>query len=286
MSPAPRADPAQVSGSAAGRGTSAAYLEKIDREGNDLVMDYVAALLEQNELFGELIRDADPSTPVPTCPGWTIQQLVRHVGRGDRWAAQILRDRVEDYLDPRTVRDGKPPSDPDGVVEWLHGSPRTLVDAIADVGEDTPAWTFLGPRPAAWWVRRRLHEATVHRADAALALGARYALAAPLAADGITEWLDMLVAEQRTGRSTPLATGTTLHLHATDDLGSAGEWTVRGDEDGISWEHGHSEGTTMVRGRAADLLLALFRRRSAADVDVRILGAQEVWTNWLNRTQF
>ncbi|MEV6863375.1 maleylpyruvate isomerase family mycothiol-dependent enzyme [Streptosporangium subroseum] len=273
-------------GSAAGGGTSAVYPEEVDREGDDLVMDYVAALLEQNELFGELIRGADPSTPVPTCPGWTIQQLVRHVGRGDRWAAQILRDRVEDYLDPRTVRDGKPPSDPDGAIEWLHGSPRALVDAMADVGENTPAWTFLGPRPAAWWVRRRLHEATVHRADAALALGVRYDLAAPLAADGITEWLDMLVTEQRTGRSTPLDTGTTLHLHATDDLGSAGEWMVRGDEGGISWEHGHRDGTTLVRGRAVDLLLVLFRRRSAADVDVQILGAQEVWTNWLNRTPF
>ncbi|WSA22509.1 hypothetical protein OHB15_24830 [Streptosporangium subroseum] len=75
-------------------------------------------------------------------------------------------------------------------------------------------------------------------------------------------------------------------MHATDDLGSAGEWMVRGDEDGISGEHGHGEGTTSVRGRAVDLLLILSRRRSAADVDVRILGAQEVWTNWLNRTPF
>ena len=88
----------------------------------------------------------------------------------------------------------------------------------------------------------------------------------------------MLVAEQRTGRSTPLDNGTTLHLHATDDLGSAGEWMVQGDEGGISWEHGHREGTTLVRGRAVDLLLVLFHRRSAADVGVRIFGAQEVWT--------
>jgi uncharacterized protein (TIGR03083 family) len=248
-------------------------------------MDYVAALLEQNELFGELIRVADPSTPVPTCPGWTIQQLFRHVGRGDRWAAQIIRDRVEDYLDPRTVRDGRPPSDPGGAIEWLHGSARALVDAVAEVGEGTPVWTFLGPRPAAWWVRRRLHEATVHRADAALALGLRYDLAAPLAADGITEWLDRLAAE-RNGRSAPLDTGVTLHLHATDDLESAGEWMIRGNEDGISWEHGHGKGTAAVRGRAVDVLLALVRRRTAADADVQILGAQEVWTDWLNRTPF
>jgi uncharacterized protein (TIGR03083 family) len=210
--------------------------------------------------------------------------LFRHVGRGDRWAAQIVRDRVEDYLDPRTVRDGKPPSDPDGAIEWLHGSAQAVVDAVAHVGEDTAVWTFLGPRPAAWWVRRRLHEATVHRADAALALGVGYDLAAPLAADGISEWLDRLAAERRDGSPAPLGTGATLHVHATDDLGSAGEWMIRGDQDGMSWEHGHGKGTTAVRGRAVDLLLALLRRRPAADVRVQVIGAQEVWTNWLKRT--
>jgi uncharacterized protein (TIGR03083 family) len=247
-------------------------------------MDYVAALLEQNELFGELIHDADPSTPVPTCPEWTLQQLFRHVGRGHRWAAQIVGDRLEDYLDPRTVRNGKPPSDPDGAIEWLHGSARAVIGAVADAGEDTPVWTFLGPRPAAWWVRRRLHEATVHRADAALALGVRYDLTASLAADGISEWLDRLAAEQTTPGSAPLDPGVTLHLHATDDLNSAGEWMIAGHEDGMSWEHGHGKATTAVRGPVVDLLLALLRRRSAADVGLRIFGDQEVWTNWLNRT--
>jgi uncharacterized protein (TIGR03083 family) len=247
-------------------------------------MDYAAALLEQNAFFGRLIRDADPSAPVPTCPDWTIQQLFRHVGRGHRWAAQIVRDRVEDYLDPRTVRDGKPPSDPDGAIEWLHGSARAVVDAVADVGHDTPVWTFLGPRPAAWWVRRRLHEATVHRADAALTLGVPYELEVSLAADGISEWLDRLAAEQWGGRAAPLDTGVTLHLHATDDLDSAGEWMIRGDRDGISWEHWHGRGTAAVRGRAVDLLLALLRRRSAADAGLRTVGDEQVWANWLDRT--
>jgi uncharacterized protein (TIGR03083 family) len=259
-------------------------IERPDGEVDDLVVDYVAALLEQNEFFGELIRDADPSTPVPTCPGWTIKQLFRHVGRGHRWAAQIVRDREETYLDPRAVRDGKPPTDPDGAIEWLHGSARALVDAVTDAGEDTPVWTFLGPRPAAWWVRRRLHEATVHRADAAVALGVPYDLAAPLAADAISEWLDRLTAEQRDGRPAPLDAGVTLHLHATDDLGPAGEWVIRADEHGISWDHGHGKGITAVRGRAVDVLLALVRRRSAADAAVQILGDQKVWTNWLDRT--
>ncbi|GIH28090.1 hypothetical protein Aph01nite_64000 [Acrocarpospora phusangensis] len=247
-------------------------------------MDYAAALVEQNMLFGELIRDADPATPVPTCPGWTLKQLFRHVGRGDRWAAQMVRDRVDGYLDPRTVRDGKPPEDVDGALTWLHGGPRALADAIAEVGPDTPAWTFLGPRPATWWVRRRLHEATVHRADAALALGLPYDLAAPLAADAISEWLDLATAGPR--QPAVLDPGVTLHLHATDDLGPSGEWMIRAADDGVvTWEHGHGKGTTAVRGHSVDLLLALLRRRPA-DVDLQVLGAEDVWTTWLDRTPF
>jgi len=73
-------------------------------------VDFRAALLDQTRDFGELIRSADPSTPVPTCPDWTLRQLLRHVGRGNRWAAQIIADRRTEPLDPRDVRDGKPPA--------------------------------------------------------------------------------------------------------------------------------------------------------------------------------
>ena len=58
------------------------------------------------------------------------------------------------------------------MITWLRSGPRLLLDAVDATGPQTPVWTFLGPRPAAWWIRRRLHETLVHRADAALALGA------------------------------------------------------------------------------------------------------------------
>lgn len=249
-------------------------------------MDYTAALLEHNELFGETIRDADWSTPVPTCPGWTITQLFRHLGRGHRWAAQIIGDRVNEYLDPRTVRDGKPPADLAGAIDWLHGSARVLIDAVAEAGPDTPVWTFVGPRPAAWWIRRRLHEATVHRLDAALALGKPAELAADVAADGVSEWLDM-VAARATGENAPLDPGVTLHLHATDDgLGAAGEWLIRGGTDGVAWEHGHGKGAAAVRGPAVGLLLAVLRRRTAAEAGLQVFGEEKVWTEWLSRTPY
>ena len=100
----------------------------------------------------------------------------------------------------------------------------------------TPACgRFSGPRPAGWWIRRRLHEVTVHLADAALALGADYDPAPDLAADAISEWIELMVV-QADRQSPPVERGRTLHLHATDaGLGPTGEWTIVNDEDGLSW---------------------------------------------------
>jgi uncharacterized protein (TIGR03083 family) len=251
-------------------------------------VDYAAALLEQNRAFGELIRSGDPSTPVPTCPGWSLSQLFRHVGRGDHWAAQIVADRSDHYLDPRTVDGGKPPADPDEAITWLHGGAQLLVDAVEQVGAETPVWTFLGSRPAYWWVRRRLHEATVHRADAAMALTLDYVLTPELAADAVSEWLERVAAQAGSGDAAlPLEDGQTIHLHADDPgLGVAGEWTIRTDGDRITWSHGHDKGAVALRGGAVDLLLAVVRRVPVADTDIAVFGDSEIWQHWLDHTPF
>jgi len=249
-------------------------------------VDFRAALLEETRAFGELIRSGDPATPVPTCPGWTLKQLFRHVGRGNRWAAQIISDRRAQALDPRDVRDGKPPDDADAAIDWLNSGARLIIDAVDQVGTDARVWTFIGPRPAGWWIRRRLHETTVHRADAALALGVPYELSPELAADCISEWLERIAVESKP-QSPPLDAGLTVHLHATDDgLGPTGEWTITSDEEGVSWCHDHDKGTVALRGSATDLLLALVRRRSVDDGGIELFGQRAVWDAWLERTPF
>ncbi|OBA98359.1 hypothetical protein A5662_16250 [Mycobacteriaceae bacterium 1482268.1] len=249
-------------------------------------MDFRSALLEETKAFGELIRGTDPDTPVPTCPEWTIKQLFRHVGRGNRWAAQIVADRRSDPLDPREVPEGKPPEDRDAAIDWLNAGARLIVDAVDAVGAGTQVWTFIGPRRADWWIRRRVHETTVHRADAAIALGADYRLTPEVAADGIDEWLERITIEAD-GGSSPLSEGQTLHLHATDDgLGAAGEWSITGTADGIAFTHEHGKGDAALRGPATDLLLAVVRRRSAAEAGIEIFGDTAVWDGWLQRTPF
>ncbi len=249
-------------------------------------MDFAAALLEQNRAFGDVIGVADPSTPVPTCPGWNLDKLFRHVGRGDRWAAQIIADRMDRYLDPRSVEGGKPPAERKDAVSWLNGGAQRLIDALELTGPETPVWTFLGSRPANWWVRRRLHETAVHRADAELALGHDFTLAADVAADAISEWLERVAIQAgRDGQPLPLEAGHTLHLHATDPgLDADGEWTITAVRGQITWSHEHGKGTVALRGGAVDLLLAILRRAPTADSAVTVLGNETVWQNWLDRT--
>jgi uncharacterized protein (TIGR03083 family) len=133
-------------------------------------LDYSAALTEQNRMLAETVFSAEPETPIPTCPGWSMRQLIRHVGRAHRWAAQIIETETDVRLDPRIVPNGRPPDDADGAREWLLARPKVLLEAVAHAGgTELVVATFAGPRPARWWIRRLLHETIVHRVDAVLA---------------------------------------------------------------------------------------------------------------------
>jgi uncharacterized protein (TIGR03083 family) len=248
-------------------------------------VDFRATLLEQTRAFGDVIRSGDPATPVPTCGDWTLRQLFRHVGRGNRWAAQIIAERRNAPLDPRDVRNGKPPEDAEAAIAWLNAGAQAVINAVDRVGSDARVWTFIGPRPAGWWIRRRLHEVTVHRADAALAVGAAVDLAPELAADAISEWIELMV-NQRNATSA-VKHGSKLHMHAIDDkLGANGEWTVIHDDDGLWWSHNHDKGDVALRGSATDLLLAMTRRRPATELDIEVFGDTAVWDRWLQSTAF
>jgi uncharacterized protein (TIGR03083 family) len=236
-------------------------------------VNYDEVLVDQNHQLGSLLRAADWSTPVPTCPGWTVLQVLRHVGRGDRWAAQILRDGGDGDVDPRQVPDGRPPDDAAGAVDWLSLGPRALLNAVVSIGPSTPVWTFVGPRPAAWWIRRRLHEATVHRADVALAVGRTFELEPWVAGDAVSEWLSLVEFLQSSGEAPDSSEAITLQ--ATD--GDCPLWSI-----------GPQAATSdfALRGRSVDLLLALTGRLRPEAADLVVTGDSELWDRWLGRTSF
>jgi uncharacterized protein (TIGR03083 family) len=232
------------------------------------------------------IIDGDLDRPVPTCPGWTFRQLATHVGRGHRWAAQIVATRATAPVLMREVADGKLPEDLVRHASWLNAGADQVIEAVADAGSDL-VWTMTGMRPASFWTRRRAHEAAVHLADAQLATGRDVDLAPGLAADGVDEWLGLIAAGSAGPARELCGDGQSLHLHATDpELPGTGEWLITRTPSGITVRHGHGKADVAVRGPAADLLLILTRRLPPSTPGVEILGQQPLLTHWLEHTPF
>jgi uncharacterized protein (TIGR03083 family) len=239
------------------------------------------------------IIDGDLERPVPACPGWTFRQLATHLGRGHRWAAQIVATRATAPIPLREVPDGKLPEDPAQHAPWLNAGAGQVIDAVTAAGNEL-AWTFIGMRPARFWARRRAHEAAVHLADAQLAAGRTVDLAPDAAADAVDEWL-ALIAAGTEGTTDPAreraqelgGDGQSLHFHATDPGRSGtGEWLVTRTPSGVTVQRSHGKADVAVRGPAASLLLVLTRRLPPSDPAIEILGQQALLTHWLQHTPF
>jgi uncharacterized protein (TIGR03083 family) len=233
------------------------------------------------------ITDGDLERPVPTCPGWTFRQLVTHVGRGHRWAAQIVATRATAPVSPREVADGKLPDDPARHGPWLNAGADQVIEAVTAAGSD-PVWTMTGMRPASFWARRRAHEAAVHLADAQLAAGRDVDLAPDDAADAVDEWLALIAAGDPARMQELRGDGQSLHFHATDPGLSAGtgEWMVTRTPSGLTVARGHGKADVAVRGPAASLLLVLTRRLPPSDPAIEIFGEQALLSHWLEHTPY
>ena len=252
---------------------------------------YFAELEASTAGLADIVASHDQSLPIPTCPEWTLRQLVTHVGRAHRWAAEISRTRSATFIPFREVPDGKLPDGPAEQQAWLRSGAALLVDAVREAGSDV-VWSFAGQVPATFWIRRMTHETVVHRADAEFAAGREpeSAIDAEVAADAIDEWLMLLsagIASNADEASLPLPAGAVLHIHATDGgLNGRGEWTIRESSGGLMVEPGHAKGDAALTGPATSLLLVLMRRRPATDPAVTIYGDAGVLSDWLASTAF
>jgi uncharacterized protein (TIGR03083 family) len=251
---------------------------------------YVAEVEASTAGLAQILAECDQSLPIPTCPEWTLRQLVTHVGRAHRWAAEITRTRSDAFIPFREVPDGRLPDDRAEQPKWLRAGAARIVDAVREAGDDR-VWTFTGQAPAGFWIRRMAHETLVHRADAQLAAGAEPepVIEAEVAADAIDEWLMLLTGGHVNAgeRAKALPAGAGLHIHATEDgLGGRGEWMIRHGAGGLTVEAGHGEGDAALAGPAASLLLVLMRRRPVSDPAVTVYGDGGVVDGWLAGTAF
>jgi uncharacterized protein (TIGR03083 family) len=230
----------------------------------DAIRDESAALIAAAETAGL-------AAGVPACPGWTVADLLGHIGRVQRWQADMVGRGV---TEPEwNLPD--PPADQEVLTGWVAEASSLLVATLRATPPDTPMWTFSGPGDASFWFRRAAHETTMHRVDAEQAAGIPATVGAALACDGIDEHLESFVLGRIRGRF--VGEGETVHLHCTD---ADGEWLVRLTPDGAEVERAHAKGDVAARGAAADLLLVLRRRRAPEAVEV--FGDAELFGRFLD----
>lgn len=220
---------------------------------------YVAALRAEGAALVAAARRAGPDAPVPSCPDWTVADLLGHVGAVLTWQADIVGRRITepDFVFPSA------PADPADRPDWVAAAVATLADVLADADPATPMWTLAGAGTVGFWLRRAAHETSLHRVDAELAAGGAAPVDAALAADALDEYFTLVVGVRVRDRMT--GTGESVHVHCTD---VAGEWIVRLLPDGPEIERVHAKGDVAARGSASDLLLALRNRADLATVDV------------------
>lgn len=235
----------------------------------------VEGLHEHTAGFAQTVAGADPGLPVPTCPEWPLRVLVGHIGQSHRWAASIIRSGPSPIPEPFDADPGNDWAD------WLQAGATELTESALAAG-DSPVWTFFGPQPARFWVRRMLHDITVHHADAAIATGSEVTVAPDLAADGISEWLEV-VSNPITPSIKPVLTGLrgsgqTLQLQPEDGPG----WLITRAADGVRWTRATAAADATLTGPVADLLLVLTRRLPVERVAAS--GDRALIEHWLDHT--
>ncbi len=102
--------------------------------------------------LADAIDGADLDAPVPSCPGWSVTDLVTHVGSVHAWVSACLVSDP-DERPPRFSDLPEPPAGP-ALHDWYVGVHRRMTDELAADELDRPVPTWAGRRTVRWWLRR------------------------------------------------------------------------------------------------------------------------------------
>ncbi|MBA3653294.1 MAG: maleylpyruvate isomerase family mycothiol-dependent enzyme [Actinobacteria bacterium] len=237
-------------------------------------VSYLQTLRADAAALAGAARTAGVGAPVPTCPGWDVEKLVRHVGRVHTSGAAVVRERAKvdfDTLPPM-------PKGEEAIAAFDDRS-GALADALEALPEDFPIWNWFGIEPPipGFYHRRMAQETAVHRWDAQAAAGTTAPIDTALAVDGIDELLRSFLSFA--GADAEL--GGSIHLHATD---ADSEWLVRREHGKLVATPEHGKADVAVRGTASDLLLFIWNRVPASALD--LAGDPAVADHWKDAIKF
>jgi uncharacterized protein (TIGR03083 family) len=195
-----------------------------------------------------------PDAPVPACPGWVVDDLLRHVAEVYEHKVRVIADNA--WPDPW------PPADPPAgrSVDRLAEAKAALFGEFADHEIDDEATTFAADdQTIGFWVRRMALEAAVHRVDAEQAVDDATTVPADLAADGVDEvlriflggpwWADRVVTRHPVDATVAVVAGDRA-------------WGCTADRHRVGITEGVDAGAAdaVVRGEPSDVLLWLWGR--------------------------
>lgn len=225
---------------------------------------YVNWLEAENHAFAGAC-ERDLAVGVPTCPGWTMHDLLAHHASFQSWITTIVHDRLLDPFAPISIA---PPDDDE--ISWYRSIGERLVATLRSAPPEASVWGVTDQQTVGAWARRQASETSVHRWDAQNATG----VATPIAHadDYISEILEHLLPGLIARFGAPLPQGT-LAIRATD---SANTWTATSTIGCINSVPDHTPADVTLSGTASDLLLALWNRPSNTETN----GDHDVLGQW------
>lgn len=258
----------------------------------DLEFPDLLRLIDERSTAFRTAVAAAPSldAPVPTCPGWTLFDLVKHLGGGDRFWAAIVGAGPADGppAEAAAARAAlEVPQEREALLAWLAASTQLLLNALREAGPESGCWTWWptsqSPQTAGGVARHRVQETAVHTYDVQFAEGAPQPLPVEVALDGVEEFLFTVCATQSAWPHEPTA----FDFHAAE--GRSWRLTVDGDGARVTripaptaatGEDSDAAGAS-VHGTASELVLYLYDRIQAeslqVDGDAGLLDLLRAW---------
>jgi len=208
---------------------------------------------------GQLLHSTagrDLTAAVPTCPGWTVRDVVEHTAEvyEHKIACVRLRGIRPEPWPPAWPQDRDP-------LAWFADAHARLLELLTATEPAAPSWTWWPPdQTAGFWARRMAQETAVHRVDVQSAFDAVTPVDAALAVDGIDEVLHLMLAGDWSDDPQPGSTGNVV----VATHGRA--WHVELRPDDITVRNEDAQAPARVSGDPSELLLWLWGRQPRSAV--------------------
>ena len=218
------------------------------------------------------LADGHLDLPIEHCPGWTMEDLLRHLIDVHWFWATIVDER----LDEPPAHHPERADDREGLVEEFIRGAQHLVEVLRAADQSDKVWTWTpAQRDVAFVTRHQVQEIVVHHWDGAHALGRTVDIDPVVASDAIEEFLTFSTSsEADPAEPARRALDGALGLVCTD---VSRAWTVR---DGripgtVLVSASADDGVAQLRATSSHLLLWLYARvEIEADVRASALGAR------------